>query len=89
MAWLQRSLSELNYVRGAPSGRYDDATLEAVKRFQSEQGLVADGVAGPLTQIALFGQLERYPVPRLSTPAVDIRQVEPPSSQQERAGESG
>lgn len=64
--WLQRGLAELRFYDGAPSSRYDAATTEAVRRFQSDHGLVADGVAGPLTQIALYAGLTRYPVPRLS-----------------------
>lgn len=64
--WLQQSLAELRFLDGAPTGRYDAATRDAVRRFQRDRGLVADGLAGPLTQIALYGQLDRYPVPRLS-----------------------
>ena len=66
VVWLQRALNELDFHVEPPTGQYDLATLDAVKRFQSERGLIADGVTGPLTQIALFGRLERYPVPRLS-----------------------
>jgi general secretion pathway protein A len=66
VVWLQRALNELEFHVAPPTGQYDLATLDAVKRFQSERGLIADGVTGPLTQIALFGRLERYPVPRLS-----------------------
>ena len=64
--WLQRSLAELHFFEGRPSGTFDGNTLVALTRFQREQGLVSDGIAGPLTQIALYGQLDRYPVPRLS-----------------------
>ncbi len=64
--WLQRSLAELHFFEGRPDGTFDDDTLAALTRFQREHGLVSDGVAGPLTQIALYGQLDRYPVPRLS-----------------------
>ncbi len=64
--WLQRALAELRFFEGSPSGRFDDTTLDAVRRFQGDRGLVSDGVAGPLTQIALYAQLSRYPVPRLS-----------------------
>jgi len=67
--WLQRGLSELRFYDGAPSSRYDADTTAAVRRFQTEAGLVADGVAGPLTQIALYASLTRYPVPRLSESA--------------------
>ena len=64
--WLQRSLAELHFFEGRPDGTFDKDTLSALTRFQRENGLVSDGVAGPLTQIALYGLLERYPVPRLS-----------------------
>jgi general secretion pathway protein A len=64
--WLQRSLAELHFFEGRPDGTFDNDTLAALTRFQREHGLVSDGVAGPLTQIALYGLLERYPVPRLS-----------------------
>jgi general secretion pathway protein A len=64
--WLQRALAELRFYEGRPTGVFDSDTLVALTRFQRARGLVADGIAGPLTQIALYGQLERYPVPRLS-----------------------
>jgi general secretion pathway protein A len=64
--WLQRALVELHFRRDKPNGRFDADTAAALARFQSERGLVPDGVAGPLTQVALYGQLRRYPVPRLS-----------------------
>jgi general secretion pathway protein A len=64
--WLQRALAELQLYEDVPTGRYDGATAEAVMKFQQERGLVADGVAGPFTQIALYAELRRYPVPRLS-----------------------
>jgi general secretion pathway protein A len=65
--WLQRSLAELQYFSKQANGQFGDDTKEALRRFQERTGLVADGIAGPLTQIALYGQLGRYEVPRLST----------------------
>lgn len=64
--WLQRSLSELHFFRGSANGSFDTATRSALIEFQRKSGLVADGMAGPLTQIALYAELDRYPVPRLS-----------------------
>jgi general secretion pathway protein A len=64
--WLQRALAELRLYTGPVSGRFDATTRAALLRFQRERGLVADGIAGPLTQIALYASLDRYPVPRLS-----------------------
>ncbi len=66
--WLQSVLSELRYYEGSPTREFDGETRDAVRRFQFDRGLVADGVAGPLTQIALYGEIARYPVPRLSAP---------------------
>lgn len=67
--WLQRSLAELRYFSGDANGTFDDVTRNALVRFQRQHGLLGDGIAGPLTQIALYGQLTRYPVPRLSNAA--------------------
>lgn len=64
--WLQRALAELRFYDGSPTSLFDAETTEALRRFQSARGLIADGVAGPLTQIAIYGELARYPVPRLS-----------------------
>ncbi len=64
--WLQRGLAELRFYDGPATSRYDVATTEAVRRLQREAGLVADGIAGPLTQIALYAGMARYPIPRLS-----------------------
>ena len=67
--WLQQSLAALDYLQAAPSGYFDENTRSALASFQRAHGLGADGIAGPLTQIALFGRLPQYPVPRLSRPA--------------------
>lgn len=64
--WLQRALAELRFYGGSPTSLFDSETTKALRRFQSARGLIADGVAGPLTQIAIYGELARYPVPRLS-----------------------
>ena len=37
------------------TGTYDDDTTNAVKAFQKENGLTADGVAGEKTLMILFG----------------------------------
>jgi general secretion pathway protein A len=64
--WLQRALSELRFYDGRPSGEFDSETRNALIAFQNERGLVGDGIAGTLSQIALYARLVRYPVPRLS-----------------------
>ena len=81
--WLQRALAQLRFFEGRPSGVFDGDTAIAVSDFQREHGLAADGIAGPLTQIALYGQLEQYPVPRLSvspTTSTPPHSTSPPQS---------
>jgi general secretion pathway protein A len=64
--WLQNALVELRYLEAQPSGAFDAKTFKALADFQRANGLIADGIAGPLTQIALYAQMDRYPIPRLS-----------------------
>jgi general secretion pathway protein A len=61
-AWLQEALGRLEY--GA------DDPIAAVERFQSEAGLVPDGVPGPRTRLFLFA-LSPGARPRLSTTGAD------------------
>ncbi|TDO92235.1 N-acetylmuramoyl-L-alanine amidase [Halanaerobium saccharolyticum] len=46
VAILQQKLKQLNYYRGKLDGLYGSGTAEAVKRFQKDNGLKADGVFG-------------------------------------------
>ena len=46
---IQKKLKELGYYKGAVDGVYGANTLNAVKTFQKNCGLKADGVAGPKT----------------------------------------
>ncbi|MBW4627941.1 MAG: peptidoglycan-binding protein [Brasilonema octagenarum HA4186-MV1] len=53
---LQRDLSAKGYLdASAVSGTFDEATEEAVKKFQQENGLTVDGVVGPQTGQKLGG----------------------------------
>ncbi|MBR6668314.1 MAG: peptidoglycan-binding protein [Clostridia bacterium] len=52
---LQYVLYELGYYDGPISGQYDTATVNAVRSFQSSNGLTpVDGVAGPKTLRVLY-----------------------------------
>ena len=46
---LQAMLALMGYYSGAIDGAYEQMTLEAVRQFQVDAGLIADGVVGPLT----------------------------------------
>lgn len=50
---IQTMLNTLHYYDGKLSGNYGDLTEEAVRVFQKENGLSADGVAGPKTIAAI------------------------------------
>lgn len=50
----------------ARSGRYDVATSAAIRAFQREQQLTADGVAGLQTLIALYRENRQFGYPLLS-----------------------
>ncbi len=52
---LQAKLYELGYYSGGIDGQYGQGTAEAVKLFQSQNGLTDDGVAGDGTRNALYG----------------------------------
>ena len=47
---LQNNLIKLNYLKsGSATGKYDAATESAVKKFQTDYNLTADGIAGAKT----------------------------------------
>lgn len=52
---LQQRLINHGYVID-PDGIYGPATRDALMRFQAEKGLVADGIAGPKTEAALYNR---------------------------------
>lgn len=53
---MQTALYELGYLRSSDVvGRYGDKTKDAVRAFQSTNGLDADGIAGAMTLTVLYG----------------------------------
>jgi putative peptidoglycan binding protein/CHAP domain-containing protein len=58
---LQARLEELGYPVGELDGRYGPATAAAVRAFQLDNGLEADGIAGPATFAALSDAEPRDP----------------------------
>lgn len=51
---MQARLIELGYLTGSADGDYGRATTDAVKAFQKQAGLTADGIAGASTQKAVY-----------------------------------
>ncbi len=50
---IQKVFKELGYLI-KPTGEYDASTVTAVKAFQEDFGIEADGIVGPLTRALLF-----------------------------------
>ena len=62
---VQKHLKSLGYTCEC-TGKMDQATTEALKKFQAEQGLTADGICGPITMKALVkaaGEKTKSPTP--------------------------
>ena len=54
VAAIQQRLAELGYYTGVVDGITGPATKAAIKKFQQNNGLEADGVCGPATAYVLF-----------------------------------
>ena len=50
---VQKKLIQFDYLNGTADGRYGEATRNAVRRFQKNNGLAVDGKVGPATAAAL------------------------------------
>ncbi len=59
----QQSLADLGYDPGPIDGRYGPLTANAVRDFQSANGLTVDGILGPRTKAAIDAALGVAPVP--------------------------
>ena len=66
---MQLALTELGYLNGASDGNFGTGTMNAVKKFQQDNGLDADGIAGKLTLEALYSKSSVTPMPD-NTPSV-------------------
>ena len=65
---LQERLTELGYYNGLINGRYDSETQKAVKTFQKDNGLKADGIASRGLQELLFSSETKAIVRTTKTP---------------------
>ncbi|MCK5558220.1 MAG: peptidoglycan-binding protein, partial [Candidatus Hydrogenedentes bacterium] len=50
---------------GEITGRYDQATMQAVIEFQRKWWLDDDGIAGPNTRMAIYAAIDKYESPKL------------------------
>lgn len=56
---IQNQLKELGYYQSTIDGIYGSGTKQAVQSFQRQQGLSADGIAGPHTRSTLDSKTDR------------------------------
>ena len=67
--WLQQQFNQLGMTDDDRiTSTYDETLLQTVKRFQQDQGLVSDGIVGPLTIIHLNTVTGRAVPSLLGTP---------------------
>lgn len=57
---VQRALKNAGFNPGPIDGRIGTRTIDAIKKFQRQQGLTADGVVGPRTWAKLNNSLVSY-----------------------------
>ncbi|MDD3336074.1 MAG: peptidoglycan-binding protein [Eubacteriales bacterium] len=69
--WLQRRLKDLGYYEGTVTGVYWNGTKKAVKAFQKDHSLRADGIAGTNTLEKIYAEVvtTQTPMPS-STPTL-------------------
>lgn len=61
--WVQMRLKELGYYNGSVTGEYRGGTEKAIKKYQRDHGLTADGVAGTNTLSRLYNDAKNQPTP--------------------------
>ena len=59
---IQQALKDKGFDPGGIDGVWGRKTIAAVKQFQSEQHLTIDGIVGPKTKAALFGNATPTPL---------------------------
>ena len=76
---LQKALIEKGYMTGTANGTYGPTTREAVTKFQTDNKLDADGVAGAGTLALLYGTATPDPAAATGTAEAPATS-EPPAS---------
>jgi hypothetical protein len=77
MRWVQGALNDILGLQLPQTGIADPATRSAIRSFQQQQGLPADGAVGPDTERALLAA--RSPQPPPGGPPAPDAPVEPPA----------
>lgn len=64
---IQRDMKKLGYFNGPINGKYGPLTTNAVRKFQTEHGLVADGKYGKMTDDAVDKAVSELSIKRADT----------------------
>ena len=72
---LQTRLRELGLYRGPIDGDFGGGTESAVRAFQQAHGLEADGIVGPATWQALYGDTVPIPTPAIAAKPLIYRNL--------------
>ena len=75
LQWLENALSRAFKERPRKISKFDEPLAAKLKRFQEQEGLKPDGVAGPQTLIRLNAR-GREPMPRLDRPMESVDDAE-------------
>ena len=70
IAEIKRALAQRGYLQGQTDGAFDDHTADALRRFQQDQNLRADGKLNALSLIALGLGPRRMSAPPATRPAL-------------------
>jgi general secretion pathway protein A len=65
VTWLQEELARMGLLKPPLSGRFDVATVVAVRALQERLKVRVDGTVGQVTKMRLYESLGQYRVPRL------------------------
>lgn len=72
----QEKLIALGYLSGKADGKFGNATVAAIKRFQERNGLIPDGYIGPQTRDMLMSGDAQYNALSLGMTGSDITSIQ-------------
>ena len=73
---LQVALNALGYNTGAVDGQFGAQTESAVRTFQQDRGITADGVVGPITWLNIDEADQNEPILRRGSEGNPVRRAQ-------------